>query len=380
MTKHTAVIGAGFGDEGKGHIVDCLAASGHFTRVVRFNGGSQAGHTVETADGKRFVFSQLGSGSVMGLPTHLSRFMYIDPIAFLNEVAAFEKKFGCKPPMVTVSPMARIILPSDVVDGRAHAKDTKHGSTGHGVFAAVRRSYNLNDALTYADIKHGDYNVLLSFLERFEGLDTTNVLAKFTTFVSMTSELDDLAATEVPCIFEGAQGLLLDKDSGFFPYVTPSNTGTKNVSLLLSSPIDSLNVIYVTRTFLTRHGPGPMYYDDTIEEETPPEAIPEDVTNSWNEWQGSFRTAPICLEQLSTAIQKDWSELLYSTQVDTLEATLAVTWANIRVKDILGGSSLRAIHEEEYVLPPVLIESHGKTRLDCVFKVIDKEEYSPYRA
>lgn len=80
MGSAIAVIGAGFGDEGKGLMTDYCCQRPKYTTVVRFNGGAQAGHTVVTPDGRRHVFSHFGSGTLRGAATFLSRFFICNPI------------------------------------------------------------------------------------------------------------------------------------------------------------------------------------------------------------------------------------------------------------------------------------------------------------
>ena len=83
--KATIVIDLGFGDSGKGTIVDYLARTSRVSAVVRFNGGAQAAHNVYTTDGRRHTFAQFGSGMfVPGVKTHLSRYVLLDPPAPLH--------------------------------------------------------------------------------------------------------------------------------------------------------------------------------------------------------------------------------------------------------------------------------------------------------
>ena len=91
-----AVIGANYGDEGKGRLVDWLVARhGTDSVVVRSNGGAQAGHTVGLAEGQpRHVFHHLGSGTLRGAATHMSRFMVSHPIVFADEYAVLRDRLG----------------------------------------------------------------------------------------------------------------------------------------------------------------------------------------------------------------------------------------------------------------------------------------------
>ena len=143
MSHHVAVIGAGFGDEGKGQMVDYFARTGNFSRVVRYNGGSQAGHTVVTPDGRRHVFSQIGAGAFQEIPTHLSRFFLFNPIYFMEERRAFQATTG-RFPKVTISSSAEIIIPLDVMGNRQRETergDARHGSCGHGILQAQQFSH-----------------------------------------------------------------------------------------------------------------------------------------------------------------------------------------------------------------------------------------------
>src|SRR5262249_8795597 len=108
------VIGAGYGDEGKGLMTDALAASfGPAATVVRFNGGAQAGHTVTLASGRRHVFHHIGSGTLAGVRTFLSRFFVANPILFGPEIAAL-KSAGVTP-RIMIDPDAPITTPYDMM-------------------------------------------------------------------------------------------------------------------------------------------------------------------------------------------------------------------------------------------------------------------------
>jgi adenylosuccinate synthase len=113
----------------------------------------------------------------------------------------------------------------------------------------------------------------------------------------------DAVLTRRNIVFEGAQGLLLDMDRGLkFPYVTRSNTGLKNVlALAADAGIARLDVVYMTRAYLTRHGAGPLPY------EAPGLAFADvvDRTNQPNPWQGALRVAPLDLDLLRTTIADD---------------------------------------------------------------------------
>jgi len=120
-----------------------------------------------------------------------------------------------------------------------------------------------------------------------------------------------------------------------FPYVTPSSTGMTNVVTLLSECEDQHDVqpVYVTRSYLTRHGPGPLYYPWVEDakpyyEEMRPGWLPEDKTNHYNEWQGHFRYGELSIDQLHYSIMKDMYPVQRNTKVNVRNAHVAMTWCN----------------------------------------------------
>jgi len=122
-------------------------------------------------------------------------------------------------------------------------------------------------------------------------------------------------------VFEGAQGLLLDQERGAFPYVTRSHTGIRNaLDVAAEAGVDTLDVTYVTRAYLTRHGAGPL----ANELPGPPYPGIEDRTNIPNEFQGTLRFAHLDLDLLVQTIRTDFADaLLYPDIAASLH--LAVT-------------------------------------------------------
>ncbi|MEJ2125462.1 MAG: adenylosuccinate synthetase, partial [Alphaproteobacteria bacterium] len=124
-----AVIGAAYGDEGKGLITDALVAScGAAATVVRFNGGAQAGHTVTLPDGRRHVFHHIGSGTLAGAPTFLSRFFVANPILLATEIANLAA-MGFTP-SIAIDPDAPVTTPFDMMINQF--AETARGSGRHG--------------------------------------------------------------------------------------------------------------------------------------------------------------------------------------------------------------------------------------------------------
>ncbi|MBC7293790.1 MAG: adenylosuccinate synthetase, partial [Thermoleophilia bacterium] len=279
------VIGAGFGDEGKGLITDYLASQQERGIVVRFNGGAQAGHTVVTPDGKRHVFGHVGAGSFAGLPTYLSRFFVANPMLFRKELASLQA--CCPLPTVYLDPRCPVTTPYDMIVNQVvelARGDSRHGSCGVGFNETVTRTLS-GPALFVSDL--ADTELVFSILRQIRDEYVPHRLRKLgvnsvpETYARLLRGddiceryLEDvrvlLSATAIAdhrifssfeaVIFEGAQGLFLDETHRFFPYVTRSRTGLHNVVRLLGEAgLDGLRleVVYVTRTYLTRHGPGP---------------------------------------------------------------------------------------------------------------------------
>jgi adenylosuccinate synthase len=350
IARHIAVIGANFGDEGKGQMVDYFAQTGEYQSVVRFNGGSQAGHTVVLPDGNRHIFSQIGAGAFRGIDTHLSRFMYINPIYLVRELEVFHQVTG-RYPSISIDPRANIVFPSDVRTNQLEETsrgEFRHGSTGHGIFNAVVRGFNapnfskarhffsnrrILDNVIYAVREVDDYysneQSKLWFNEFYGSIEFLVNLENF------TLEKDENIVNSGGCIFEGAQGLLLDQNSGFFPHVTPSNTGLTNIVSLLSGPPNFvLTPVYVTRSFLTRHGNGPMYYKEfgsLFNYDINSKEL-EDETNIPNPWQGNMRYGKLNLEQLRRSINIDFNRAIQQKgdNINIKPYRFAITWANLR--------------------------------------------------
>lgn len=328
------VIGAGYGDEGKGTTVHNLV-SGRRTFVMRFNGGAQAGHTVET-DLTRHVFSHFGSGSLNHANTLLSKYFVVNPILFNREAKELEKlnRF----PSTSVDPECLITTLSDMVinvELETHRGNNRHGSVGVGFGETIERSLHEEFRLTMNDIgslTHEELtNKLLIIRQKWVPIrlndlgittispDARNILSNLGSIQKFVLDSDKM---HYKCndeslerslryydisnlIFEGAQGLMLDQDMGFKPHVTRSNTGLKNVVSIIDDEKDSFlyckkYVYYVTRAYTTRHGAGPF-----------PHELPEapysivDKTNVTNEFQGPMRYSYLNFDSLRYAIEND---------------------------------------------------------------------------
>jgi adenylosuccinate synthase len=382
---HVAVIGANFGDEGKGQMVDYFAATRNYSSVIRYNGGSQAGHTVVTPSGEEHIFSQIGSGAFHGLPTHLSRFMLVNPVYFMREYDILSAKVDFRP-SISIDPTASIITPWDVEANRkAELSNTiRHGSVGHGINATLTRAVHDRYCLTYEMLErmsHDQIRFILQDIQRVHGFDSwsdSHRAVREDAFISSVEQMlqivkvrSDNEVCSNPCIFEGAQGLLLDQNSGFFPHVTPSNTGLANVmSILAASPSVAMPVrpVYVTRSYLTRHGRGPMYHKwlgYAQEHSQRPDNIDVDLTNVHNDWQETLRYGRLSVAQLEYAVRRDAAQAARFSIADITKPELAMTWCNVEHPSLEGPSAQVAIQDSRwYVGDPIHLKyvSDGRTR------------------
>jgi adenylosuccinate synthase len=293
-----AIIGLGFGDEGKGVVTSSLARSLPNALVIRFSGGQQAGHTVTSKGGLSHVFSNFGSGSFYGVPTYWSRYCTFDPVGATNELEVLLSK-GVKP-VLYVDKDCPVTTPFDIAHNQSFDLSLHHGTCGVGVGATHEREENLyslvagdffsNSILKFKLDAIRDYYKNGAILKDF--LKCKNIFQ--TNFVSI---VDAMPKNYHNYIFEGSQGLLLDQEIGFFPNVTRSNTSTKNIRKMGHTPL----LYLVTRAFQTRHGNGPMTNLAL------PHGIKENPyeTNVTNKFQGEFRKSLLDLELLKYGMSKE---------------------------------------------------------------------------
>lgn len=306
------VIGANFGDEGKGLLTDYLCAQGAGV-VVRFNGGAQAGHTVVTPDQERHVFHHFGSGSLCGVPTFLSQFFVCNPILFFKELDTLIA-LGFRPD-VYAHPDCCVTTLWDMIINQFREEERggkRHGSCGVGFHETITRSIVKELKITMGDLWNGGKR-LPQQLEEIAGKFFTyrtkgvfqNPEESIQKFIEICTRFADyvnplgIGQCKDP-VFEGAQGLLLDQDNKeFFPHVTHSKTGMENVNILCAQAgITEKEIYYVSRSYLTRHGAGRLPGEDGMLDY-------EDNTNHPNQFQGEIRFAPLDTVKLQQRCAKD---------------------------------------------------------------------------
>lgn len=327
--KSRVVIGANFGDEGKGLVTDWLCAQGA-DFVVRFNGGANAGHTVVTPEGLRHVFKHFGSGTLQGVPTYLSQFFICNPILFFEELRELVA-LGLSP-VVAAHPDCLITTHVDMLvnQEKERQRSKRHGSCGVGIHETHQRSQVPNLKITLGDLWNGVKieDRLREIGTKWAGYRVGKDFHSEEAVEAFSSACHAFADYVQPmgisrvgeAVFEGAQGLLLSQDNAEFrPHLTHSYTGMHNVRILCEqAKLEAPEIYYVSRTYLTRHGMGPLPGESSISY--------HDDTNNENPWQGPLRFAPLD-GRLRERIAKDAGgpHKLVMTHCDQLEANL---WAD----------------------------------------------------
>lgn len=333
------VCDLGFGDAGKGSVVDALTRRYQAHTVVRFNGGCQAAHNVVLPNGMHHTFAQFGSGFFAGAKTYLSEFMLVEPLAFLNE-ANHLKSLGHKEPEKTVfvNQDAVVTTPFHIIANRIRETErgcNRIGSCGMGIGETMQ---DLLDGLylTVGDLL--DHKVLIEKLQVIRarklqqfgidfGLSLNEFLPKYGQFIKsvnvVSSEFFSDIAQNGVIIFEGAQGVLLDEWYGFHPYTTWSTTTFENAENVLKGYLGEIIKLGLTRSHMVRHGPGPFPTEDLSVKNQVIE-----LHNKFGEWQRDVRLGWLDLPLLRYALDVvrgvDYLGLTHLDQVPTRNSQLRI--------------------------------------------------------
>lgn len=277
---NTVIIGAQWGDEGKGKIVDMLSARSQV--IVRFQGGNNAGHTIRVGN-EETILHLVPSGILHpGALCLVGNGVVLDPEVFLHETEELAARgVDVSPARLAVSKKAHLILPyHKSLDKAREAKRAGHkiGTTGRGIGPCYEdkaarvglRAGDLADPdLVRAKVRHAllEKNVLLRELYKFEALDpdavSDGLLAlapRLLPYVQDTdARLHAAMKSGADVLFEGAQGIHLDIDHGTYPFVTSSNTVAGNAAAGSAVAPSALErVVGVIKAYTTRVGSGPF--------------------------------------------------------------------------------------------------------------------------
>ena len=280
-----AIIGAQWGDEGKGKITDLLGQ--HADYVVRFQGGNNAGHTIIVGD-KRIVLHQIPSGILHeNCVSIIAHGVVFEPEAFIQELNMVKENIAVTPDRLKISLNASVITSyHKILDAHREGQSkVKIGTTGKGIGPAyedkvARRGIKIKDLfnketlitkLNYALEEKAylfEHVYKTPFPSAEEEADRLyNFGQKLEQYICDTfSLIDEATRTDKKVLFEGAQGVLLDIDYGSYPYVTSSSTGAAGIYTGAGVTSGIVNEkLGIVKAYTTRVGEGPMPTEITEE-------------------------------------------------------------------------------------------------------------------
>jgi len=273
----TVLVGTQWGDEGKGKIVDIL--SEHYQIVVRYQGGANAGHTVEIGD-KKYILHLIPTGILReNVICLIGNGVVVDTVALLDEIKLLENHGISVKDRLFISHNAHLIMPyHKLLDSIQESGDQKIGSTGRGIGPCYTDKYArkgirivdlLNKKVLEEKIRENikEKNELLRKVYSHEGLDVDAIVDEYMHFdktvdnyiTDVPAYLNEAIADGKSILLEGAQGALLDIDFGTYPYVTsssPTSGGACTGSGIPPTKIDS--VFGIVKAYTTRVGHGPF--------------------------------------------------------------------------------------------------------------------------
>ena len=273
----TVLVGSQWGDEGKGKIVDLISKG--FEIVVRYQGGANAGHTVEIGD-KKYILHLIPSGILREkVICVIGNGVVIDPTALLDEIELLKKNNIDVDGRLFISHNAHLIMPyHKLLDSINESGNNKIGTTGRGIGPCyidkyARKGIRIVDLLNRTELEKKiranlkEKNEILQKIHSHEGLDVDAIVKEYLEFdLTIDKYIKDAPAflnramdEGKSVLLEGAQGTFLDIDHGTYPYVTsssPTSGGACTGSGIPPTRIDS--VIGIVKAYTTRVGNGPF--------------------------------------------------------------------------------------------------------------------------
>jgi adenylosuccinate synthase len=330
------VVGAQWGDEGKGKIVDLLAQESDV--VCRYQGGPNAGHTI-VAGGETWKLRQLPSGVVSGTPSVIGAGCVVDPQVLLDELDLLRER-GVDPSIVTVSGNAHLIMPWHLTIDQASERrlgKLQIGTTRRGIGPAYadkasRIGIRVQDLLDTKILRQkielalAEKNVWLERVYEVEGFDLEDVwshcaayaegLAPFVGDASLL--VHDALHDGKRVLFEGAQATMLDLDHGTYPFVTSSNPIASGAATGIGiGPTRIDRVLGVSKAYVTRVGEGPF----PSEIEGPQQAQLRELGGEYGTVTGRERRCGwLDLVALRYAVRVNGMTSLALTKLDVLSA------------------------------------------------------------
>ncbi|MBR5421081.1 MAG: adenylosuccinate synthetase [Lachnospiraceae bacterium] len=364
MKEIKIVIGANYGDEGKGlmtdYFADSFVSAGRPALVILSNGGAQRGHTVTTPEGIRHVFHHFGSGTLAGADSWLPRYYIVNPMIFMNEYEELLKKTKGRNFRIFMDPECPVTTPFDMITNQileSHRGSKRHGSCGIGIWETLLRQgpglekmYDMSDN-ELKDHLLGPCREQMRKRLRKAGIEELppewkeltedeGLIENYIFDLRQMCGIAELKGGEIMrdyerLIFENGQGLLLDRSRREYGcHTTPSNTGLRNPAELIIENLKGCEAYaeccYVSRTYLTRHGAGP-FAEECAKEEINPGM--RDLTNVPNPHQGTIRYGKPDRKSILRRIREDYDSMRLPAGCRK-RMTVAVTHINEYVSDI----------------------------------------------
>lgn len=327
-TKAKVVIGANYGDEGKGLGTDYFCSLNPQSTIgVLTNGSAQRAHTVDTKDGLHHVFHNFSSGTFNNVPTYICDEFLINPMSFVEEYNELEE-LGYAPKYY-IHPNCRVVTPFDMIQNQIDMKrDNAHNSCGMGVWRTINRYdkkvFNLTVKELF-DLVNNPTNAFKElykvFLYYYRDIDTycssINIKGLINHFIEDLQFIanhcillieDNFLRYFETVVFENGQGLLLNHAldcENASNVLTSTNTGLEIPYKIIERNFSDIEVevCYITRTYLTKHGDGVIDGDE--EHASYYEQNFFDYTNIYNKFQGRFRYADLNVDTLITFVLVD---------------------------------------------------------------------------
>lgn len=362
-----AVVGLQWGDEGKGKVVDYLAKD--FDVNARYQGGSNAGHTVRLAD-KQVIFHQIPCGvlnrNVIGV---IGAGCVFDPQVFFEEFENLKKIDPQIEKRIKISKFCHLIFPYHILIDKIREEETKQkiGTTKKGIGVAYEDKYarvgmRIGDLFDREPFEKklrmniSRKNLVLMEIYHAEPLAESEIYNKYMNYaerlkhmvVDDTRFLSEAMHDKKNIIFEGAQGALLDINFGTYPYVTSSHTITSGAGIGLGVPPCAVNdVIGVAKAYTTRVGQGPFPTEDNSD-------VGQKLRTSGQEFGATTgrprRCGPFDASIIRYTARINGVKKLFLTKLDVLSKLdtikIAVRYSNAEEFDPFHADELSPVYEE----------------------------------
>lgn len=325
------IIGANYGDEGKGLAADYFAgqAKGEILGVLT-NGTAQRGHTVTLTDGRTHVFHHFSSGTFQGADTYICKNFTVNPMIFVKELVELMFKSN----RFYVHPECKVVTPFDMLRNLQERRISGlHNTCGAGYWNTLERYDSDIEPLTFGEIIKMDpiqleYSLNQIYKYHFTeysplltDIDIKGLIQHFIDDIITMARWVEIANDNIlnkygTIIFENGQGLLIGQQNSYanWDFCTPSDTGVYIPMRIIENNhllAHDIEVCYVSRTYLTRHGDGPLDHMCSSQEINP-EIY--DFTNIPNINQGRLRYGKLDTQELRKRIDADFGQTALKTR------------------------------------------------------------------